>query len=937
MTESPASVRFGPFVLESPELRLRNGDAVLAVTHKALLLLHVLCARAGELVTKEELIAAVWPRTAISDAALSKRVQELRAALGDDPRAPLYIETVHRRGFRFLARVESTRAGPSLLGPIALVGRANPIAQLGAALASAARRERRLVLISGEAGIGKTRLLQCFLQGDTRGALIGQGQCVPQGEGQPYLPVLAALRELVASDAGGTVARSLRQHAPSWSTSLEGRADPDAAQAGATQQRMLFELATALEHAARERPVVISVEDLHWADPSTIALLDLVSRRTAPAGLLLIGTLRDAAFGADARVLREFLTGRLGRDGCVGIELGRLRAEDVRAYLEERFEPAAAAALAPSVFERTLGLPLFLNLIVQELLQRADPTERGAHQLPESLQRLFDVQLRALPGDLVALLEVASVLGAAFELEALAQVLGLSLDQAEQRVRAILGASFLLTRAGGPLERRFSLAHELLREALYARLSSARRREIHAACAAELERRDDVEPAALALHYREAGASEHAARQHLEAGRRAVARHAHQEAVRHFESAVSLLPEALGQSDLALDSLLAWGSSLVTTLGFAHPRVREIYGRAHALAQTSRDKEKRFAAVHGLRSFHFMRGRLQEAAAFEPELLEVMRQSEDPTIRARGHAQIGERLFFAGELAAARESLELACRLATPGSRDPLRYETWATVAVGAHGTLAQVEFEVGRSDTAQRRVERMLEATRQWPHPYSAGLANWNACLLQLARRDFAAARPLNRAVSELAGEYGFADLGVWAGIVRGYLATEDGELETGIALMQTGLAALDATGIVISRSGILIVLAGALARTGAIDEGLAVMDAADRQTDETGEDSRRPVLHAMRAQILAQDLARNEAQVRASLENSYRASLRCGSLIWELRASCALLGLADVLGVGRDEQRSRVANALARFSEGRDGVEQIEARALLAREVRV
>jgi DNA-binding winged helix-turn-helix (wHTH) protein/tetratricopeptide (TPR) repeat protein len=933
-------LRFGPFVFDAREPRLFRSDSPVGLTHRALLLLHALLARAGELVTKEELVAGVWQQAVVSDAALAKRVQELRAALGDDPRAPSYIETVHGRGLRFIAEVQPVAGERSTL-----VGRGDALRRLAAELGAAEQSRRRLVLVSGEAGIGKTSLLQAFrADPGLSNALVGQGQCVPHGVGQPYLPVIAAVGELVADEGGDSVAQSLARHAPAWSALIPELGAPPRPAGAATQQRMLLELASALEWVAGARSVVLLLEDLHWADPSTIALLDFLSRRSTRARLLVVATFRDSAVGAESLPLRQLRATRLGREACVEIQLGRLGEPDVHSYLEARFDPQVARALAKPIFERTRGLPLFASWLVNDLVDRGELLRDGERwmlgcgaeaigaQLPDSLARFFELQLSAMPAELVQLMETASVIGPAFSLATLARISGRDETRVESLAREIVGSSFLLTRAGPASEARFAIAHELLRDALYARIPARRRRELHAACAEALAG-GDTDPAQLALHLRAAGALLPAAAQHAEAARRAVAGHSHAEAASHFGSAAGLLQQGNGPRELLVDALLGQGASLVATHGYAHPQVPEVFHRAERLAHG--DPRRRFAALNGLHSHYEMRGELPHSRELEPAMREAAQASGDPAILARAHTQIGERLMYMGELAAARSELERACSLCDLEQADPLVYATWDSVAAGAYGNMAVLECELGYFDSALRRAERLVSDLTQRQQPYSVGLAHFFAALVRIARREYAETQPHGQALARLGEEHGFADFSVWAQTMAGYLEIEMGRIEPGIELLRAGLAELARSGVVIARSGVSFGLAQGLLLAGRTDEAMRTFEEAAALMLRTGEFVRRSQMHGLRARILAADLARNADAVRECLELSYQAARANGSLFWQVRIAAGGLSVARATGSGLREWRERTLAALEALPEGRDTLDQVEARALLGREV--
>lgn len=212
---------FPPYRLDLADERLHRGDRALPLTPKAFAVLRFLATRAGHLVTKDEILQTVWRGTHVQDAVLKVAVREIRKALEDPARAPRFIETVHRRGYRFIAAVGQPAAGPA--GGTTFVGRGSELEAMGGFLERALAGERQVVFVTGEAGIGKTTIVELFLEeaAASQHLLTGRGQCVEHsGSGMAYLPLLEALERLCRSDAGGRVLAVLRQHAPTWLAQL---------------------------------------------------------------------------------------------------------------------------------------------------------------------------------------------------------------------------------------------------------------------------------------------------------------------------------------------------------------------------------------------------------------------------------------------------------------------------------------------------------------------------------------------------------------------------------------------------------------------------------------------------------------------------------------------------------------------------------------------
>ena len=294
---SGSTKEFPPFRLDMINRCLwrRNdhgNDIRILVKPTPFAILRYLVDHAGRLVTQEELLDAVWPDTHVQPEVLKRHVFEIRNLLSDDPRNPTYIETLPRRGYQFIAAVQG--AAPAeprdMQEESKLVGRHQPLGELRSYLDSASGGERRIVFVTGEPGIGKTTLVDEF-QRQAAGAplRIARGQCVEgYGGKEPYYPVLEALGNLFRSAAGDSVMRIVASQAPTWLVQFPALVKREQRQIfereilGATKQRMLREIGDALETIACETPLLLVLEDLHWADPSTVDLISALARGRRP-------------------------------------------------------------------------------------------------------------------------------------------------------------------------------------------------------------------------------------------------------------------------------------------------------------------------------------------------------------------------------------------------------------------------------------------------------------------------------------------------------------------------------------------------------------------------------------------------------------------------------------------------------------------------------
>jgi DNA-binding winged helix-turn-helix (wHTH) protein len=316
-----SEIAFGQFRLDFNNECLWQGTRSISLRPKAFAVLKILVENAGQLVNKQQVLDAVWPGTFVGDAVLKDNIRQLREALKDDAASPNYIETAHRRGYRFIAKLGEQSQGKSLAAfqheparpPSSdnarsvskaarrVLGREAELAKMQALMELVRGGERKTVFITGEAGIGKTTLVEAFLEhvAVIPGALIVRGQCLEHfGSSEPYLPVLDGLSRLGRVSTGTRVSDVFREQAPAWLSHLAltnvqpGEKDLPGPAAAPTRERMLREMAQAIERLAEHAPLVLVLEDLHWSDYSTLDLVSYLARRKDPARLMVIGTYR---------------------------------------------------------------------------------------------------------------------------------------------------------------------------------------------------------------------------------------------------------------------------------------------------------------------------------------------------------------------------------------------------------------------------------------------------------------------------------------------------------------------------------------------------------------------------------------------------------------------------------------------------------------------
>ena len=522
------SVFFPPFRLDVASERLWRLAQPIPLRPKTFAVLRCLVEHPGQLCTKEALFEAIWPETAVTDVVLKVCIRELRHALGDNARHPQFIETVHGRGYRFIGSVseapqseapQDTSNRPAELqrpgvasvrmgaAPGPMVGREAEIAFLHQCLDRVWSGARQIVLVTGEAGLGKTTVVEAFVtQAGRRGEMwIGRGQCIEHyGAGEPYMPVLEALEQLCRMAGGQELIAFLAQQAPTWLVQMPwllSRADLDKLQGatlGATRERMLREMAQALDVLTAERPLVLVLEDLHWSDYATLDLLSVLARRQASARLLVLGTYRPEEVLGKEHPLAT-LTQELHIHGhSQELPLTLLTKAAVGAYLTARLPGAAITdELVQCIHQRTEGNPLFMvNMVDYVTAQDVTgvPVEsrqlparlvEAARGMPESLRQMLERRFDRLRAEEQRLLEVGSVAGNEFAAAVVAAGLDADVEQIEAGCEGLARRGQWLQSRGqsvwpdGTVSTRYGFIHALYQQAVYNRIPAARRLRLH--------------------------------------------------------------------------------------------------------------------------------------------------------------------------------------------------------------------------------------------------------------------------------------------------------------------------------------------------------------------------------------------------------------------------------------------------------------------------
>src|SRR5579864_3450397 len=574
---------FAPFRLDVVNQCLWRGQTRVSLMPKPFAVLRYLVEHAGRLVTQDELLSAIWPETYVQPEVLRRYILEIRRVLGDTAANPRFVETLPKRGYQFIAPVTdadvATPAAGQLHTRTRLVGRESASSDLQEHLRHAQGGERQLVFVMGESGIGKTSLVDAFQQASSSipDVAVTRGQAL---EGfaakEAYYPVFEALGQLVRSPAKALVINSLATYAPTWMVQFpslvqaEQQASLQREIHGATPERMVRELCEALEAISQSITLVLILEDLHWADDSTLDLISAIARRRGTAKLYLLGTVRPADLILSESPLKalkqDLVLHRLSHE----VRLERLQESDIAEYLAAEFAGGGLPpGLATVIHRHSEGNPLFMiamldHLAKQGVLSRQDgnwkltvPLERVNPGVPETLRQMLELQLQHLSQAEQELLKCASVSGQHFSAWAVATMLRRDPSAVEQACAALADRQQFLKSSGmrelpnGQQTPQYEFRHSLYREVLLRRLNPAQRVNFHRSLAEGLETLGaQAKPemaAKIALHFEEGRDYERAIRYLLLTAQNAKHRYAHREAITVLEHAHQLVTRISGE------------------------------------------------------------------------------------------------------------------------------------------------------------------------------------------------------------------------------------------------------------------------------------------------------------------------------------------------------------------------------------------------------
>ena len=940
-------LQFEDFVLNRGACELRRGEVVIPLQRIPLELLMLLVERRGQLVTREEILDRVWGKGVFIDIenSINTAVRKVRQALCDDPEAPRFVVTVPARGYRFVAEVRVPKISRAdqfrARLPSTMVGRERELSSLLSGLDDAASRRGRLFLISGEPGVGKSRLAdEVAAAADTNRLTIMLGHCSEHDEAVAYLPFVEMLENFVdrASNpnslrkALGEQASELARLLPKLKHILPGLPPPLDLPPPQARRHLFNCFFDFVARIASEQPTLMILEDLHWADDSTLSLLDHLTQRLADLPLMVIGTYRDAELNVTrplAKTLEDLLRGRL----ATSVRLKGLPRDEVGAMLNSLSGKSPPDAVVGEVFAETEGNPFFVEELFRYLEEenrlydsvgqfRAD-LKISELDAPPSVRLVVARRLGRLTDLTQKMLATAAVIGRFFSFEILQAASAADADSILKCVEEAESAGLVYSVADSP-RARFEFAHELTRQAVIGGLSAARRQRLHLEVAEAIDRTYSTAPeyyGELAHHFRLGGDPDKAIDYLVRAAREAAARSAPQQSIALASTGLELLSaipdhERRDEYELLLQMIL--GSCGGLAKGFAVPEIERAYTKALELLGRADHTPAAIRAMVGLYVYYSRGADYRRGAALQAQMLELVTTLAEPRLRSIIHYSIGFRLMYNGEFEAARNQLEQAI---TWSAGHPRR--------VQARAAMALTVWNLGYPDRAWLLIKDAAAEVRELPDPYTQVMVADNALMICALSKDLPNTRRYAEEIIEKSMPYGFVGE---VGIATIMLAWADGLAGDPKAVdrLRGSVAEFGAGEGDLGHTSFLGQVAELCLKFGRNDEAASLLEEATEFIAQTGQGFAESEIYRLKGEAELQLGRSHIASATKWFERAIDAARKRSARIAELRATTDLARLL-VKQHERDKARAMLAEIYNWFSEGFDTVDLKDAKTLL------
>jgi predicted ATPase len=888
--------------------------------------------------------------------------------------------------------------------PPSFVARERELALLQAALERSALGHGQVKFILGQAGSGKTVLMERFIKQalETYPDLVvamGSGNA-QTGTGDPYLPFREALAMLTGSPSegqarvlrsagGGAVAQTalartvqiLLDVAPE----LVGLFVPGAAIAGAVgkamatqmgwmkkldklagedgkpapEQQRIFEQYTAfIQRLSQKAPVLLFLDDLHWADTASLGLLFHLARRIDTSRVLIIGAYRpsDVALGRDGdrHPLEPIVHELMRYHGEILLDLDGLSEQDNRTFVDALIdvEPnRLPESFRDALYHHTGGHALFTVELIQTLRDRSTLArdEEGLwfvtgdldwRALPARVEGVIEERVGRLDPLLRELLTIGSIEGESFSAEVVARVHAIAERQAVRKLSQDLERQHRLIRAQGRVRlgslqlSLYRFMHNLFQQYVYGSLDEAERAYLHRDVGEVVEALFAGETgevaAQLARHFEVAGIFNKAASYRREAAMRALGMSAHREAIVHAEEGIADL-EALRagpeRDGLEMGLQIALGVASVGANGYSSPQVHASFNRARELALALDDPIHEIPALYGLCGAYFVAAEFHQSQELGHRLVALAQGEQAEGFRLGGQLVLGSAALYQGDMARARADLEEAIAFYDPDRHRNAVAQLTQDPCVASYAFLGWILWSQGYPEQALRASEAALTLARHMDHPYSLGFALTFSAVLHQMLGDDERCRDHVIAALEVSRQHGFPSWQAMGNMIQAWTLAREGKIEQGIVLFREGLQLWHAIG---ARLGMLYFttrLAEIYLMAGRREEGLRVLDESTHHPEEVWW---LPDYYRVRAELLLLEPGA-EREAEEALRRALTTAEAHGTRALGLRSAMSLAQLLQ----GRVElaaARQLLAEHRAWFTEGAGTRDQQEASRLLA-----
>ncbi len=848
-----------------------------------------------------------------------------------------------------VSRFESYRSGELTN----FVGRQHEISLLLGRWREAVGGEGQVVLLCGEAGIGKSRLIHSLgerLVEETHQRI--QFQCSPYHVNTALYPAINFLRQTAGiADQDGAKAQLNKLVAMITESGVDSKetvsllADllsihrdhqyPSLNLSSEKRKEMTLEaLVHHLQRLADGCPVLFIVEDAHWLDPTTLDLITRFIGRIRQMRALLLITFRPdlKPVWSEYSHVTSLTLSRLPR---------RHSAELVAAVTGGKMLPPE---VQQAILANTDGVPLYIEALTENLLESGLLNEEKDSfvlkaplkdlPIPDSLQALLMERVDRL-GPAKVIVQTGAGIGREFTYELLRATVEVT-DSEFKNALDLFVASGLISQEGEAPLAKYHFKHALVQEAAYSTLPKKARRALHARIAKTLEgrfvERAKLEPELLAFHYGQAGLAGPAVDYWHRAARRDAERSANVEALNHFRKALDLikdLPQGRERDALELDLLIARGALMQSVGGYASEEMEENYLRAKELLQVNSGAVHQFHTAHGLWVFHFVRGQLADARILAERLLSLANREQRSDLLIEAHHVLGSTYFFLGRFDEARTHLFTAMSLDDPSQHRALALLYGQDPGVTVRIWLAWTLWILGEIEHVEPLAREATAKARELNHPFTLVFALTSLSWIYSASHNARKTLDLSDEAIMVSTQHSFGLMLVWATISQGWALAANGQ-EEGVDKLISGISATRARGANLNTTFPLALLAEIYAGQNRIDEGLGAIEEGKKIAVTCGIEFWRPELLRLKGELL---LKQSDQSVQAA-EQCFREALSIAqdqnAKMLELRAATSLAMLSKKLRK-LDDAKSILNSVCSKFNESADNPDLIEAKTVL------